>query len=646
MIAAIYARKSTEQNGVADEAKSITRQVEHARAYAKKKGWIVADEFLFVDDGVSGAEFTNRPGYMRLLNALKPRALFQVLIVSELSRLGREQFETGYAVKQLSQAGVTIFSYLENREILLDTPTDKFLMSAVNFAAEIEREKARQRVNDTMMRKARAGHVCGGEPFGYQNVKITGPDGRHSHVERKINSEEAAVVVRIFELCRDGKGTRRICQILNAEHAPAPRAQQRRPNGWVPSSVRAVLYRDLYRGQQTWGRARKRNTWGQIAVSRRPETEWIRTSVPSLRLVSDELWEAAHERLGASRLNYLRATDGKLWGKPANGIESKYLLTGMATCGACGGGMLVYSRKSPRQRAFFYGCPRARVDLCRNNLEVPMETADAAALEIIADDVLSPDVIELAIEKLMAMFDAPAENINDRRGRIADGLRKVEKELAHLQVAVAAGEPPETLLTGIRERERRQNDWRAELRSLDAGPTVRAAAGQIRHEALQLLDDWRGLLGKHVATSRQLLRKVLDRERFVFYPQSMGAERWYDLGVMPTLDRFFAAVPLLKKAVASPPGFTTDGNTIPSNSFPTDARPVNVQDRSSRGVNTIRCSPSSFATICRLTGAWRRSSARQSFTRARRSRSIRATSMCETWTSPVRPSSCWPNAAR
>ena len=41
MICAIYARKSNEQNGVADEAKSVTRQIEHARAYAAKKGWIV-----------------------------------------------------------------------------------------------------------------------------------------------------------------------------------------------------------------------------------------------------------------------------------------------------------------------------------------------------------------------------------------------------------------------------------------------------------------------------------------------------------------------------------------------------------------------------------------------------------------------------
>ena len=95
MIAAVYARKSTEQNGVADEAKSVRRQVEHARAYATRKGWTVADEHVYVDDGVSGAEFANRPGFVRLMAALKPRPSFGVLIMSEESRLGREQIERG-----------------------------------------------------------------------------------------------------------------------------------------------------------------------------------------------------------------------------------------------------------------------------------------------------------------------------------------------------------------------------------------------------------------------------------------------------------------------------------------------------------------------------------------------------------------------
>ena len=86
IIAAVYARKSTEQAGVNDVQKSVARQIEQARRYAAAKGWTIADEHVYADDGISGAEFANRPGYLRLLNALKPAAPFDVLIVSEISR--------------------------------------------------------------------------------------------------------------------------------------------------------------------------------------------------------------------------------------------------------------------------------------------------------------------------------------------------------------------------------------------------------------------------------------------------------------------------------------------------------------------------------------------------------------------------------
>jgi len=111
MIAAIYTRKSTEQNDVAEDAKSVTRQVEHAHAYAERKGWTVAEEHIYVDDGISGAEFVARPGFVRLMNALKPKPSFHVLIMSEESRLGREAIETAYALKQIVCANVRVFFY-------------------------------------------------------------------------------------------------------------------------------------------------------------------------------------------------------------------------------------------------------------------------------------------------------------------------------------------------------------------------------------------------------------------------------------------------------------------------------------------------------------------------------------------------------
>jgi hypothetical protein len=74
MVAAIYARKSTDRGAVADEAKSVTRQIEHATAYAARHGWTVPEASVFVDDGISGAEFANRPGFVRLMASLKAPA--------------------------------------------------------------------------------------------------------------------------------------------------------------------------------------------------------------------------------------------------------------------------------------------------------------------------------------------------------------------------------------------------------------------------------------------------------------------------------------------------------------------------------------------------------------------------------------------
>ena len=61
------------------------------------------------------------------------------------------------------------------------------MLSLTAFADELEREKARQRTYDAMLRKAQAGHVTGGRVFGYDNVDVLGADGKRSHVERRIN---------------------------------------------------------------------------------------------------------------------------------------------------------------------------------------------------------------------------------------------------------------------------------------------------------------------------------------------------------------------------------------------------------------------------------------------------------------------------
>src|SRR5262249_40311241 len=235
MVAAIYARKSTEQNGVADDAKSVTRQIERSREFAAKHAWTVADSHVFVDDGISGAEFVKRPGFRRLMDSLQPRPPFQVLIMSEESRLGRDQIETTYALKQIIDAGVRVFVYLDNREITLSDATQTAMVQLRGFGAAIEREQASKRTHDALARQAKALHVTGGRVYGYRNVDVLADpdqDGRRKrlHVERRINEEQAAVVQRIFQLYADGFGLKRIAKLLNDERradgtllAPPPR---------------------------------------------------------------------------------------------------------------------------------------------------------------------------------------------------------------------------------------------------------------------------------------------------------------------------------------------------------------------------------------------------------------------------------------
>jgi Resolvase, N terminal domain len=58
-------------------------------AASERNDWTVAEGQVDIDDGISGADFVRREGYLRLMNALKPRPSFQVLIMMEQSRLGR-----------------------------------------------------------------------------------------------------------------------------------------------------------------------------------------------------------------------------------------------------------------------------------------------------------------------------------------------------------------------------------------------------------------------------------------------------------------------------------------------------------------------------------------------------------------------------
>ena len=556
MIAAIYARKSTDQSGVSDDARSVTRQIERASAYAQSRGWAVAKEYIYVDDGISGAEFAKRPGLLRLMAALKPAPPFQVLIMSEESRLGREAIETAFALKTLIVSGVRVFFYLEDRERTLDTPTDKIMMSLTAFADEAERERARQRTYDALKRKAESGHVTGGRCFGYRNHEVTGPDGQRSHVERRVHEPEAETVRLIFERYDSGWGHSRIAKTLNEEGAPSPRAQQGRPNGWAPSSVRAVLHRPIYRGEIVWNKSRKRNAWGQKQPAARPEAEWLRTSAPELQIVPEELAIRVDERLHVMGSRTRRSPN--VGRPPGRGV--KYLLTGMLTCSVCGSSFEALSRKHGRRRAFVYGCAAHRRRgrrICPNDLVVPMEVADEAVLDAIEGTLLRPEVIDRTIEKAEA---ALATNTSvERRRQLKKELTSVGEEIERLTAAIAGGASDVTaLVEAMRTREERQKALDSELSTLD----MRRAefdGSKLRQKLQQRLSDWRALLRRHPIQGHQVLQNLIDG-RLTFEPKVDGDERYYTFTGTGTMEALLGGEVVQK--LASPRATDTSRSPI------------------------------------------------------------------------------------
>jgi DNA invertase Pin-like site-specific DNA recombinase len=265
MIAAVYCRKSNDQD-VGEEDKSVARQLAEARITAARHGLTIDEAHIYADDGFTGACYENRPAFTRLIAALTPRPTFQALIVTHMDRIGREQLEIGYRLKQLLVADVKI--YAEGAPVPMETVTDIFVNSAVKgFAGAAQRERAQKLTYDALAHKARNGFVTGGNGgFGYRTVR------RGSHAELVIEPNEAAIVRKVFDWSRQGIGVSAIARRLNDEGAPSPRVQRGRPNAWCPSSVRGCLFRDLYRGGWSGARRAKMTSsaTGRSSLGQRP----------------------------------------------------------------------------------------------------------------------------------------------------------------------------------------------------------------------------------------------------------------------------------------------------------------------------------------------------------------------------------------
>ena len=373
--AAIYARRSTEEH----QAESLETQLDGARRFIGSQPWQLDEGHIFIDSGVSRAEFVKRPGLIAMLRAIEDGDI-DVVVCRDETRLGGDTFLTGQLIGTIREHA-RLFYYFTAEEVVIDGALSKVMVSLRNFASELEREKISQRTREHLDRKARRGLVAGGKVYGYTNQPA--PEG-HGKV-RVIDPAQRDIVHEIFKRYAAGEGLRGIAHSLNARKVPPPRDRE-----WMHTAVRSILLRPLYIGRIEWGHTHKSYRGGTKVRTRQHNCEKVIVDAPHLRIVDDELWAAVQHRF----TNRLRKSKG---GRPAT-----YLMSGVLRCAACGGAMTALNGRDGEEAVKVYACGRRRDrggTACDARGRMRVDAVEGAVLGWVKENILTEQVLrELILE--------------------------------------------------------------------------------------------------------------------------------------------------------------------------------------------------------------------------------------------------------
>jgi DNA invertase Pin-like site-specific DNA recombinase len=208
------------------------RQREAIAAWAKQHGHRLVAE---VTEDVSGtvAPF-ERGGWNGAVSRCCDGEAAGV-VVSDLSRLSRDQVRLELTLEQMAGCAATLFSTSGEEQAMLDNPDDpqrkliRTIMAAIN---EYDRAMIVQRVQaGRRIKKANGGYAGGQPPFGYR-----GGDGSGELVP---DEREHAVLSRMLQLHAEGRSTRDIADTLNDADL-----FNRTGGRWASASVARLIRRE------------------------------------------------------------------------------------------------------------------------------------------------------------------------------------------------------------------------------------------------------------------------------------------------------------------------------------------------------------------------------------------------------------------
>ena len=504
-----YARYSSDKQ----KASSIDDQFRNCENWLKAGRLTPEAKIIerFVDDAITGKR-KDRPGYQDLLNFAYTGG-FDVLLVDELSRLGRDSVESEITLRQLKFRGIRVIGVSEGYD---STAKGNELHSGIRGVMnEIYLVDLAEKTHRGLSGNALKGHSTGGRLYGYKTIYDEHPSDRDEFGRPRlinprwvIDDQQAQWVRQIYEWYADGWSTKNIVEELNRRKIPSPFNKM-----WAITAIYGgrthigTLSNQTYTGKRVWNLkefGHHPETGKRVVKRIRPESEWLVFDAPELRIVSHELWDRVKTR---REMTYAKGQEKRKESENARqGAGPKYLLSGILVCGSCGS-PYTYS-------GYRYACAGNKtrgMPYCSNRVTVKRELAERKILEAIREYLFQEDAIRQFVQEFTKHMERLAPSIGAEISNQNQKVADAEKRIGNLIAAIEAGIVTTATRSALEKAETDKAEAEAALANLTSSsaqtsqldPEVIVAAYRAR------IRDLGNSFGANLPKAREIIKQLV-----------------------------------------------------------------------------------------------------------------------------------------
>lgn len=331
-IGALYIRVSTHMQ---DEL-SPDAQKRLLLDYAKANDILISNEYIFIENGISGRKADKRPEFQKMIALAKSKpAPFDTILVWKFSRFARNQ-EESIVYKSLlrKQCGIDVISVSEP---IIDGPFGSLIERIIEWMDEYYSTRLSGEVFRGMTEKAMRGGYQARPPLGYKIVEKGNPP---------VVVEEEAKIVRIIfhKYVEENCSFFDIARCLNSLGYKTSRNKP-----FEKRSIEYIIQNPTYCGMIRWNRTASETN--EI----KDKNEWIIAEGHHEAIIEKELFDKAQERFHKTY-------------KPKGSRPSstyKHWLSGLIKCPVCGRTMIaktMYKKSNGDAYAYFqcYGYSKGK----------------------------------------------------------------------------------------------------------------------------------------------------------------------------------------------------------------------------------------------------------------------------------------------